>query len=80
MAYQDRGDERSSDLQYQLRTASLLAGALVLTAIIYSYFDVGGSAPLTTSFAIGIWLVVVTVLAARVVRALLKKRRSKPSC
>ena len=80
MAYQDRGDEPSSDPQYQLRAASLLAVALVLAAIIFSYFVVGRSAPLTKSVAIGIWLVAVLVLAARVTRTFLKKRRSKPSC
>lgn len=73
MTYQSRGDEPSSERQYQLRRASLLAVALVLAAFIYSYFDVGGSAPTTASVAIGISLVVVTVLAARVVRSFLKK-------
>ena len=76
MAYQNRGDDPSSERQYHLRSASLLAVALVLAAFIYSYFDIGSSAPTTASVAIGICLVLVTVLAARVVRSFLKRQRA----
>jgi membrane protein DedA with SNARE-associated domain len=73
MAYKDSSDEPSDTIPRDLRSAILWATIFILTAIIVSNFDFR-TAPLSTSFAIAIWLVAAPILGVRLVRIFLRNR------